>query len=105
MVLFIEACESGSIFQGMLDDSLANVWATTAANAMESSWGVYCPGQTPGPPIEFNTCLGDLYRYCPSLKTSGRMFKALNSLYFSRPVCSVREVSPAHTLHTFTDKE
>lgn len=61
MVLYVEACESGSIFEGMIDDSLANIWATTAANAQESSWGVYCPGQIPGPPLEFTTCLGDLY--------------------------------------------
>jgi Peptidase C13 family len=33
----------------------------TAANAVESSWGAYCPGQTPGPPPEFGTCLGDLF--------------------------------------------
>ena len=39
MVLYIEACESGSIFQGMLDETTPNVWATTAANAEESSWG------------------------------------------------------------------
>lgn len=38
MVLYIEACESGSIFQGMLDESLP-VYAVTAANALESSWG------------------------------------------------------------------
>ena len=35
--------------------------AQTAANAVESSWGAYCPGQTPGPPPEFGTCLGDLF--------------------------------------------
>ena len=61
MVLYIEACESGSIFEGMLDETTPNVWATTAANAMESSWGTYCPGQLPGPPPEFSTCLGDLF--------------------------------------------
>ena len=44
MVLYIEACESGSIFEGMLDDTTPNVWAITAANAQESSWGTcaYC---------------------------------------------------------------
>jgi legumain len=55
-----EACESGSIFEGLLSDAL-NIYATTASNAVESSWGTYCPGMAPSPPPEFNTCLGDLY--------------------------------------------
>ncbi|KAK9843400.1 hypothetical protein WJX81_000515 [Elliptochloris bilobata] len=60
MVLYIEACESGSIFEGMLDDSM-DIYATTASNAYESSWGTYCPGMDRPPPPEFTTCLGDLY--------------------------------------------
>lgn len=60
MVLYVEACESGSIFEGLLEDDL-DIYATTAANAHESSWGTYCPGMNPSPPPEFNTCLGDLY--------------------------------------------
>ena len=60
MVLYIEACESGSMFEGMLENDL-NVYATTAANSVESSWGVYCPGMDPSPPAEYLTCLGDLY--------------------------------------------
>ncbi|CAD6270967.1 unnamed protein product [Miscanthus lutarioriparius] len=54
------ACESGSIFEGLLPKNIS-VYATTAANAEESSWGTYCPGDDPGPPPEFDTCLGDLY--------------------------------------------
>ena len=60
MVLYIEACEAGSMFEGMIDDSL-DIYATTAANAHESSWATYCPGMQPAPPAEFTTCLGDLY--------------------------------------------
>ncbi|KAI8102410.1 hypothetical protein M9435_006012 [Picochlorum sp. BPE23] len=60
MVLYIEACESGSMFEGMLEDNI-NVYATTASNGQESSWGVYCPGMHPSPPPEYMTCLGDLY--------------------------------------------
>ena len=60
MVLYIEACESGSMFEGLLEDDM-NVYATTASNGMESSWGVYCPGMDPSPPPEYMTCLGDLY--------------------------------------------
>lgn len=60
MVLFIEACESGSMFEGLLNAELP-IYVTTAANAHESSWGTYCPGMDPSPPPEFTTCLGDLY--------------------------------------------
>ena len=38
-----------------------SVYATTASNAFESSWGTYCPGMVPGPGPEYTTCLGDLY--------------------------------------------
>ncbi|RLN28682.1 vacuolar-processing enzyme-like [Panicum miliaceum] len=60
LVFYLEACESGSIFEGLLPKDIG-VYATTAANAEESSWGTYCPGDNPGPPPEFDTCLGDLY--------------------------------------------
>lgn len=59
-VFYLEACESGSIFEGLLPEGL-NIYATTASNAEESSWGTYCPGETPSLPPEFDTCLGDLY--------------------------------------------
>ncbi|GKV03533.1 hypothetical protein SLEP1_g15818 [Rubroshorea leprosula] len=60
LVFYLEACESGSIFEGLLPKGL-NIYATTAANAEESSWGTYCPGEYPSPPPEYETCLGDLY--------------------------------------------
>ncbi|PKI34714.1 hypothetical protein CRG98_044892 [Punica granatum] len=60
LVFYLEACESGSIFEGLLPEGL-NIYATTAANAEESSWGTYCPGEDPSPPPEYETCLGDLY--------------------------------------------
>ncbi|CAL5204841.1 unnamed protein product [Lathyrus oleraceus] len=60
LVFYLEACESGSIFEGLLPEGL-NIYATTAANAEESSWGTYCPGENPSPPPEYGTCLGDLY--------------------------------------------
>ena len=44
LVFYVEACESGSIFDGLLDDDL-EIYAVTAANAYESSWGTYCPGR------------------------------------------------------------
>lgn len=60
LVFYLEACESGSMFEGLLPEGL-NIYATTASNAVESSWGTYCPGEYPSPPPEYDTCLGDLY--------------------------------------------
>ncbi|KAF5452857.1 hypothetical protein F2P56_027815 [Juglans regia] len=60
LVFYLEACESGSIFEGLLPKDI-NIYATTAANAVENSWGTYCPGEYPSPPREYDTCLGDLY--------------------------------------------
>ncbi|XP_024996629.1 vacuolar-processing enzyme-like [Cynara cardunculus var. scolymus] len=60
MVIYVESCESGSIFEGLLPTDL-NIYVTTASNADENSWATYCPGMNPPPPPEFDTCLGDLY--------------------------------------------
>ncbi|XP_057437409.1 vacuolar-processing enzyme-like [Lotus japonicus] len=53
MVIYLEACESGSMFEGLLPDDI-NIYATTAANAEEDSWACYCYE-------DYNACLGDLY--------------------------------------------
>ncbi|KAL3721910.1 hypothetical protein ACJRO7_034282 [Eucalyptus globulus] len=66
MVIYIEACEAGSILQGLLPEDLG-IYATTASNAEESSWAYYCPSGPPGrgpiggDPAKYGTCLGDLY--------------------------------------------
>lgn len=60
MVIYIEACESGSMFEGILKDNI-NVYATTAANSDESSWGTYCPPDDSINGVHINSCLGDLY--------------------------------------------
>ncbi|MEW5308703.1 MAG: hypothetical protein WDW38_000641 [Sanguina aurantia] len=44
LVAYVEACESGSMFEGLLGSGL-EVYATTASNAEESSWGTYCPAK------------------------------------------------------------
>ncbi|KAL2548490.1 vacuolar-proCES [Forsythia ovata] len=59
-VIYLEACEAGSIFEGLLPEGM-NIYVTTASNAEESSWATYCPGDYPSPPPEYETCLGDLY--------------------------------------------
>merc|ERR1712086_747550 len=60
LVFYMEACESGSMFATLPKD--LNIYATTAANAKESSWGTYCApagDYVDGRPL--GTCLGDLY--------------------------------------------
>lgn len=60
MVIYIEACESGSMFDNKLPTDI-NVYATTAANDSESSWAAYC---TPNDKVQgknIGSCLGDLY--------------------------------------------
>ncbi|XP_067941300.1 legumain-like [Watersipora subatra] len=53
MVIYLEACESGSMFQKLLPDNL-NIYATTAANAKESSYAIYFDKK-------LDTYLGDVY--------------------------------------------
>jgi len=60
LVFYLEACESGSMFDGILSSSL-NVYAVTAANPFESSWGTYCPLDDVVNGVEINSCLGDLF--------------------------------------------
>jgi len=60
LVFYMEACESGSMFQNILPPNL-NIYATTASNARESSWGTYCPPDDVVNGVKMNTCLGDLY--------------------------------------------
>jgi len=60
MVVYIEACESGSIFQGLLPDNI-NIYATTAANPDESSWATYCNPNNVVNGTSIGTCMGDLY--------------------------------------------
>ena len=58
-LVYLEACESGSMFETLPTN--LNIYAVTAANAKESSWGTYCPPQdvVNGKPL--NSCLGDLF--------------------------------------------
>jgi legumain len=60
MVIYIEACYSGSMFEGLLRDDI-NVYATTAANSHESSWGYYCSPNDMVNGKHIGSCLGDEY--------------------------------------------
>jgi legumain len=59
LVFYMEACESGSMFATLPKD--INIYATTAANARESSWGTYCSPQDKVDGKSIGSCLGDLY--------------------------------------------
>eukprot|EP00413_Alexandrium_margalefii_P020853 CAMPEP_0204567832 /NCGR_PEP_ID=MMETSP0661-20131031/36820_1 /ASSEMBLY_ACC=CAM_ASM_000606 /TAXON_ID=109239 /ORGANISM="Alexandrium margalefi, Strain AMGDE01CS-322" /LENGTH=458 /DNA_ID=CAMNT_0051575783 /DNA_START=66 /DNA_END=1439 /DNA_ORIENTATION=+ len=60
LVFYLETCESGSMFQGLLPPQLP-VYAVTAANAKESSWGTYCGQEARIGNKTIETCLGDLF--------------------------------------------
>merc|ERR1712151_204264 len=48
------------MFDKLLPKDL-NIYATTAANAKESSWGTYCPPFDKVNGVSVESCLGDLY--------------------------------------------
>jgi len=60
MVVYIESCESGSMFNNLLPKNI-NVYATSASSPDESSWGCYCPPQDKVDGKSIGSCLGDLY--------------------------------------------
>ncbi|KAK4838783.1 hypothetical protein QYF36_016379 [Acer negundo] len=50
----------GSMFDGLLPNNW-NIYAITAANPEENSYGFYCDFGFPFSPEEYETCLGDLF--------------------------------------------
>jgi legumain len=60
LVFYMEACESGSMFENVLPTNL-NIYVTTASNAVESSWGCYCPPEDVIDGRSLGSCLGDLF--------------------------------------------
>ncbi|PON78575.1 Peptidase C13, legumain [Parasponia andersonii] len=59
MLFYLEACESGSMFDGLLPDNI-NIYATTSTNPKELGWATYCPGDV-GTSHEYDVCLGDVF--------------------------------------------
>ena len=59
MVFYMEACESGSMFPDLQEDS--KILAVTASNADESSWGTYCGDDAMVKGKNVGSCLGDLF--------------------------------------------
>jgi len=59
LTFYMEACESGSMFPNL--EASQKVYAMTAANASESSWGSYCGSDAVVDGVNIGSCLGDLF--------------------------------------------
>lgn len=59
LVIYIEACESGSMFPDLTNKE--NVYAMTASNASLSSWASYCGSDAVVNGVSIGSCLGDLF--------------------------------------------
>lgn len=57
LVIYLETCESGSMFVNM---RIPGVYAVSASGTDESSWAAYCDDDVVNG-TELNTCLGDLF--------------------------------------------
>jgi len=57
-VFYLEACESGSMFENL---NVPGVYAVSAANSSESSWGTFCGDSAKVNGTDLETCLGDLF--------------------------------------------
>ncbi|GJW87041.1 vacuolar-processing enzyme [Tanacetum coccineum] len=55
MLIYVEACHSGSIFERLLPDDM-NIYVMTASNPVESSYAGYC-----NLPLGYDVCLGDRF--------------------------------------------
>lgn len=60
LVFYLEACESGSMFDGLLPNDW-EIYATTAADPSESSWAIYCSPDDVVNGKSIGSCLGDEY--------------------------------------------
>merc|ERR1712224_859547 len=58
LVFYMEACESGSMWEGF---NVSNVYALSASNPTESSWGTYCGSDAKVNGKSIGSCLGDLF--------------------------------------------
>jgi glycosylphosphatidylinositol transamidase (GPIT) subunit GPI8 len=58
LTFYLETCESGSMFQDM---SIPGVYALSASNPTESSWGSYCGTEAQVNGKSIGSCLGDLF--------------------------------------------
>lgn len=60
MTIYVGACESGSMFEGILESDLG-VYAVSSTNSKESGWGTYCHPSDMVNGKSIGSCLGDLF--------------------------------------------
>lgn len=60
LVFYLETCESGSMFEGLLPRNLP-VYAMAASSATESSWATYCGDAATVAGKNIGACLADLF--------------------------------------------
>ena len=60
LTFYLEACESGSMFAGLLNNSL-NIYSVTASSPHQSSWACYCEKEAIINNKKIGTCLGDCF--------------------------------------------
>merc|ERR1711998_486361 len=58
LTFYLETCESGSMFEDM---SIPGIYALSASNPTESSWGSYCGSEAKVNGKSIGSCLGDLF--------------------------------------------
>jgi len=58
LTMYLETCESGSMFEDM---NIPGIYALSASNPTESSWGSYCGSEAQVNGKSVNSCLGDLF--------------------------------------------
>jgi len=58
LTMYLETCESGSMFEDM---NIPGIYALSASNPTESSWGSYCGSEANVNGKSINSCLGDLF--------------------------------------------
>jgi len=99
LVFYTEACESGSVFDGLLPSNIS-AYAVTAANGKESSWGWYCDSSTGTNKVLGKTmgvCLGDEFsvRWMEDADASNRGTETLAQQY-TKMTKAVTKSHPQH---------
>jgi len=95
LVFYLETCESGSMFEGLLPRELP-VYAVTAANAEESSWGTYCGEDAKVGDKTLETCLGDLFEVNWMADTEGHKGKETLGQQFA---AVKKATNKSHVMH------
>jgi legumain len=60
MTVYIESCESGSMFENILEDNIG-IYGVSASDSHQSSWGAYCAPDDFVDGTSIGSCLGDLF--------------------------------------------